>query len=641
MHPYPSSPFDMAYGHSLLPRQLLVSPYPMMSPYPPYYNNVYSNTHSYRQMPVTPLGRHHSASSLDSLDSCTQQPTRSVMLMNLSPQLSVRELLDHVQYGPLESARSLSDDQSIVLTFLKTETCADFYNSILTYWSKFKGAIHSPDATMSFVHCNKLLPFIANAINNDGATRNVYISGLPSNVDEHMLTADLAKFGPMEKVELMEKDAQHVAFVHFQSLPSAIKAVQQLSLDEPYGDCNIFYGTDRCCIANSQSSHTVLEADYGDMPSSPFIHEAQVVHHHQSSLYDDQNIINTLKQRTNIAMSLASSTGGGMANVGNRTIFISNLDQHTRIDDLCNVIRGGLLQHIKLIPRRRIAFVTFIQQEAAAQFFASANVTPIVLHHRRLRIGWGKHPGQLPNNIALSVTAGASRNVYLGSEDDSTLPDEDTIREDFQFYGEIEQINFIRQNRAAFVNFVNIADAIKCVDEAHGSLKSCFVDRVGGRYDNVKISYGKDRCGNPPKKRASNAKKNRNQRPLQAADEHDEYGANGNGEENDLVETHHEDGPNVELFASMGISTHEEPAQSPTAEVAEMADVSEVSEVSEVAEAEHTQGYRRYKNGEGRAGTAGDRRQFTTTGSQVMAQYLAQRQHAEMGYAANVLGEWY
>ncbi|ODV74882.1 Nab6p CYBJADRAFT_124878, partial [Cyberlindnera jadinii NRRL Y-1542] len=403
-------------------------------------------------------------------------------MSSVDPSVSITSFLDCVKFGPIESARIAEDYpdpgvNSIALTFLKVETCLHFYNNLLTYFAKFKDSIHSPDLTINFANCKKLLPFIANAINNDGATRNVYIGNLTQlnrHISTEFLSSELTKFGIIDKIDLIDKgtgeEKEVFAFVHFTNVASAIKAVEQLSFSSEWENCKIFYGPDRCSVEND-------------------------------------NIVNALNQKSVTAAAVAS-TSGGLENIGNRTICISNLDPSTKVEDICNTVRGGLLQVIRFLPERKMCFMTFVEAEAAAQFFANANIHPIILHSRRLKIGWGHHSGQLPNSIQLEVSAGASRNVYIGqstesadAENDEVLPDEAIIRKDFSSFGEVEQINFIKDNKAVFVNFLNISHAIKVVKDANGDFENDFHEYFENRYRGFKINFGKDRCGNPPKAR--------------------------------------------------------------------------------------------------------------------------------------------
>ena len=110
-----------------------------------------------------------------------------------------------------------------------------------------------------------------------------------------------------------------------------------------------------------------------------------------------------------------------------------------------------------------------------------------MIHNRRLKIGWGKHSGPLPPAIALAVSGGASRNVYVGNLDETWT--EDRLRQDFSEYGEIELVNTLREKSCAFVNFTNIANAIKAIEAVRGKEE----------YKRFKVNFGKDRCGNPPR----------------------------------------------------------------------------------------------------------------------------------------------
>ena len=110
-----------------------------------------------------------------------------------------------------------------------------------------------------------------------------------------------------------------------------------------------------------------------------------------------------------------------------------------------------------------------------------------MIHNRRLKIGWGKHSGALPPSIALAVSGGASRNCYIGNLDEGWT--EERLRRDFEEFGEVELVNALREKSCAFVNFTNIANAIKAIEGIRGKEE----------YRRFKVNFGKDRCGNPPR----------------------------------------------------------------------------------------------------------------------------------------------
>lgn len=103
----------------------------------------------------------------------------------------------------------------------------------------------------------------------------------------------------------------------------------------------------------------------------------------------------------------------------------------TSVEEICNAIRGGILQQIRYIPEsalsarlylpsvlsagtEHICFVTFVDPNAALAFYTMSMTQGINIHQRRLKIGWGKHSGPPPPGISMVVQAGGSRNIYIG-----------------------------------------------------------------------------------------------------------------------------------------------------------------------------------------------------------------------------------
>ena len=145
----------------------------------------------------------------------------------------------------------------------------------------------------------------------------------------------------------------------------------------------------------------------------------------------------------------------------------------------------------------------------------------LALNNRRwkIAIGWGNNAVALPPALALAVHPGATRNVYVGNIEDFDTFTEKPKR-DFGEYGEIELVNFSKKyvstpifrhhlhapsstcagerllitnlcafRNCAFVNFINIASAIKATDSVKNKTD----------YLNLRIAHGKDRRANPPR----------------------------------------------------------------------------------------------------------------------------------------------
>lgn len=205
-------------------------------------------------------------------------------------------------------------------------------------------------------------------------------------------------------------------------------------------------------------------------------------------------------------------------NVGNRAIYLGNLHPNTTIEEIANNVRaGGLVELIKFHPERKVCFITFVDPTIALKFYVNHQVLhQLIIHGYDITVGWAKnHSGPLSREISLAVTAGASRNVYIGikaakegsekQENKQVLPDEATLRADFSQFGDMEQINFYHNKDCGFMNFLNILDAIRVVELFETGTASSVSKVVGDdgafyqKYKDFKISFAKDRCGNLPK----------------------------------------------------------------------------------------------------------------------------------------------
>jgi len=245
----------------------------------------------------------------------------------------------------------------------------------------------------------------------------------------------------------------------------------------------------------------------GPIMNQPSFYLDQPQYHRNSAV---RPITDSLEDQMNTSAKIASAMG---SDAGNRTIYIGNINPRSKPEDICNVVRGGILQSIRFIESKRICFVTFIEASAAVQFYANAFIDPIVLHGNTLKLGWGNYSGPLPKSIALAVTVGGSRNVYVSLpdiafkdkfitnpeykqyHDQYKLPSAEQLRIDFSTYGTIEQINYMKDSHCCWINFMNISSAIKLVEEANNK-KNRLEEKFNGRYNGLIINYGKDRCGN-------------------------------------------------------------------------------------------------------------------------------------------------
>lgn len=396
--------------------------------------------------------------------------SRTVYLGNVPVDTTAEELLGHVRSGQIESVRMLPDRNCAFISFLDASSAVHFHSDAILK----KLSIRGQEIKIGWGKASHIPSAVAVAVQQSGASRNVYLGNLPAEITEDDIKADLSPFGAIDTIKLVRE--KNIGFVHFLSIASAVKAVTQLSQDPKWQPPRrVFYGKDRCAYVSKTQQQNA--AQYLGIPQG---------YAHVLNTADRDLISNALAQQS-VAAAAVATAAGGANNLGNRTIYLGNIHPETTTEEICNVVRGGLLHHIRYIPDKHICFVTFIDPTAAASFFALSNMQGLMIHNRRLKIGWGKHSQALPPSIALAVSGGASRNVYIGNIDESWT--EDRLRHDFSEYGEIELVNTLREKSCAFVNFTNIANAIKAIEQVRGREE----------YKRFKINFGKDRCGNAPR----------------------------------------------------------------------------------------------------------------------------------------------
>ncbi|ORY59142.1 uncharacterized protein BCR38DRAFT_352155 [Pseudomassariella vexata] len=396
--------------------------------------------------------------------------SRTVYLGNIPPDTPAEEILGHVRSGQIESVRLLPDKNCAFISFLDANAATHFHSDAILK----KLCIKGQDIKIGWGKPSQVPTSVALAVQQSGASRNVYLGNLPEEITEDELREDLGKFGAIDTIKVVRE--KNIAFIHFLSVANAMKAVQQLPQEPKWqSPRRVYYGKDRCAYVSKTQQQNAAQ----------YLGIAPGYAHMLTGA--DRDVISSALAQQSVAAAAVATTAGGINNLGNRTIYLGNIHPETTIEEICNVVRGGLLHHIRYIPDKHICFVTFIDPTAAASFYALSNLQGLMIHNRRLKIGWGKHSGALPPAIALAVSGGASRNVYIGNLDDTWT--EERLRQDFSEYGEIELVNALREKSCAFVNFTNIANAIKAIEAV----------RSKEEYRKFKVNFGKDRCGNQPR----------------------------------------------------------------------------------------------------------------------------------------------
>jgi len=433
------------------------------SQYPSNYQSQYSNQYMTGQYQSSQYQQGQYGQS-----SVMINPTfRTIYVGNLAPETTYEELLNHVRGGIIDNVKIIEDKNCAFITFVEASAAAAFQQDA----SSRRIVVKDNELKFNWGKPSQITPNILVAVNNQ-ATRTVYIGNIDETVTESFLQEELSKFGIVESVKILPE--KHIAFVYMTSVASAIKAVQNLPNDPKWANRRVNYGKDRCAVPIKQNPNMMYGNGYSQYGSMNY----------QFDMFNGQT-----SQMSPVMINSNPSN--------NRTIFLGSLHPETTTKDICDVIRGGILQDIKYKQDKGIAFVTFIDPNAATAFFNRAQNDGLVIKKRGVKVGWGKISNQLNQQVAKAVQNKATRNVYLGNINDTIT--EEKLKQDFSEYGEIELINIIPDKSIAFVNFTDILSAVKAVEGIQNNEE----------YKNFKVGYGKDRCGNPPRERFKKGDTNR------------------------------------------------------------------------------------------------------------------------------------
>lgn len=527
----PQTPFDLNYGQLMLPRNLLMLlPFigsPMTAALSPG-----ASFQSLHYVPVSgpappilqaPPKARKKGKADENTKSTKPLASKVVLFQHISPTVKMHEFLSFLKFGPVQFCYISSSDETecrVKLKFVYEKTQSNFLKHLHLYLEDFRLEFKSPHATYRLVNYEPAADDVAATVVSDvpvdlvheievnHATRCIKVPKYTMfellNDDHENLEKKLRlQFGDVDVINTNE-DRNNSMTVHFLNMVSCVRLFQNLAktcVEKIEADPEIAkklpkfkYLSDRCCqIDDDEFELTFTALDVSEHPENESTPEIFVPA--QGSYPNMQmELLPPMIQNVN---SLNATD--------NRTVYLGNLTLKTTVEEICNVVRGGILQLIKLMLDKHICFITFVSAALATQFYALSNMNGLMIHNKKIKVGWGKNPGELPNLIALAVTVGASRNVYIGVKEEDegngprVVPEEAVLRRDFSRWGDIEQINFFKDGYCAFVNFMNISSAIKVIEEFQGPDAASVHASLDNRYVHYKINFAKDRCGNPPK----------------------------------------------------------------------------------------------------------------------------------------------
>jgi RNA recognition motif-containing protein len=266
---------------------------------------------------------------------------RTVYVGNLPPDALIDELLSLVKFGPIESVRILGEKSCAFISFLDGATAAAFHADATLK----KLSLHGVDLKIGWGKPSPVPAPVLLAMQQSNATRNVYLGGLDENVTEAQLRDDLSRFGLIDQIKIVRDKG--IGFVHFLSIATATKVVNTLPTEPAWAGKRVNYGKDRCAFVPK----TTPAAQAAVQIAANTLSQASPNIFGPFSPYDSPTTPAS-------AMAFMAAAAGGMspgAGGLNRTVYLGNIHPETTTEDLCNAIRGGVLQSIRYMQDKHIA----------------------------------------------------------------------------------------------------------------------------------------------------------------------------------------------------------------------------------------------------------------------------------------------
>ncbi|KFY82207.1 hypothetical protein V500_10727 [Pseudogymnoascus sp. VKM F-4518 (FW-2643)] len=168
-----------------------------------------------------------------------------------------------------------------------------------------------------------------------------------------------------------------------------------------------------------------------------------------------------------------------------RTIQLSNLPEAATHADVTDAVKGGMLLDIFLRSQDRAASISFLDGNAANNFFRYAKRNDLYIRGKRVAISWSDRHFTLANHVAHKIGMGATRNIVIRSA--STRHTDESIRED---------LDHIHNLIVVSIKFVD-RDAHVSTNSVHNAMfaRTCMMSR--SKYKGCKIEWDIDECAAP------------------------------------------------------------------------------------------------------------------------------------------------
>lgn len=408
-------------------------------------------------------------------DGESNAPNRTLYLGNLHPHTSIADICDIIKDGPLDQVHQFPSKSCAFVSFLTDAIGVAAHARIMAE----KPVIHGKPVVLGWGTPRAVPEKVAAAV-AAGACRNVYIGGSVDRTSEEYLREALTRFGAIDCIDMLP--AKKIAFVHFASIAAAMACKDALSADPQWSMFRLSYGKDRCCPDGKSKSHGASKlgaSTFKSVKLEPFFSGRPL--DRLAPLAPLAPMAPLAPERFGHNAFPSPPPSRLHADEGIRTVYLGGYTPDIPLQNVLGQV-NGMLDQVKVLPEKKCCFLSFVDAQGARTFFAK-HAHGLTVNGQLLKVGWGKAT-PLSSAVADALRRGASRAVFIGN---CLLPSEQ-LQSDLSIYGPIEKVDILPAKKIAFVHFLSISAAQRCLEE----LK--LDPRLREVYGQCRFNYGKDRC---------------------------------------------------------------------------------------------------------------------------------------------------
>lgn len=169
-----------------------------------------------------------------------------------------------------------------------------------------------------------------------------------------------------------------------------------------------------------------------------------------------------------------------------RSVVLKGIPKSASLTDVAKIIRGGTILNMFTRPQQGVAYISFVDPEAAERFLIYANRSELTIKGKKVVASWDQKQYYLTGGLAKRIRReGATRNLVIRFPKPEVTAR--VIRDDLEHIHTLEVVDVHFRNGHAWISLNGIKNAV--------TARSCMSTRL--RYRGSRIEFWPDECTGP------------------------------------------------------------------------------------------------------------------------------------------------